>query len=52
MARILFLQNVPFEYMGPMYLSAHLKRHGHDCRLLVAETVIARPNRELFSEYL
>jgi anaerobic magnesium-protoporphyrin IX monomethyl ester cyclase len=36
-ARILFMQNMPFEYMGPMYLSAQLKRHGHACRLLVVE---------------
>ncbi|MDY7038857.1 MAG: cobalamin B12-binding domain-containing protein, partial [Thermodesulfobacteriota bacterium] len=35
MARILFLQNLPFEYMGPMYLAALLKRHGHRCRLLI-----------------
>ena len=35
MARILFLQNMPFEYMGPMYLSAYVKQHGHDCRLFV-----------------
>ena len=32
---MLFLQNVPFEYMGPMYISALLKEHGHDCRLII-----------------
>lgn len=35
MAKILFLQNLPFEYMGPMHISALLKRHGHDCRLFI-----------------
>ena len=35
MANILFLQNLPFEYMGPMYISALLKKHGHRCRLII-----------------
>jgi anaerobic magnesium-protoporphyrin IX monomethyl ester cyclase len=35
MAKILFVQNVPFEFMGPMYLSALLKKHGHECRLII-----------------
>jgi radical SAM superfamily enzyme YgiQ (UPF0313 family) len=35
MAKVLFLQNIPFEYMGPMYLSAFIKKHGHHCRLLI-----------------
>ncbi|MFP4081638.1 MAG: B12-binding domain-containing radical SAM protein [Candidatus Aminicenantes bacterium] len=35
MAKVLFLQNLPFEYMGPMSISALLKKHGHDCRLFV-----------------
>lgn len=35
MAKVLFLQNLPFEYIGPMYISALLKEHGHDCRLFV-----------------
>lgn len=35
MAKVLFLQNLPFEYMGPMYLSAILKKHGHRCHLLM-----------------
>jgi len=35
MAKILFVQNVPFEFMGPMYLSALLKKHGHECRLVI-----------------
>ena len=35
MARILFLQNLPFEYMGPMYISGLLKEHGHHCNLVI-----------------
>ena len=35
MAKVLFLQNIPFEYMGPMYLSALLKKYGHQNRLLI-----------------
>jgi anaerobic magnesium-protoporphyrin IX monomethyl ester cyclase len=35
MAKVLFLQNLPFEYMGPMYLSAQLKSHGHHCDLFI-----------------
>ncbi len=35
MTKVLFLQNIPFEYMGPMYLSALLKKHGHQCHLLI-----------------
>lgn len=35
MSKVLFIQNFPFEYMGPMYISAILKKHGHDCRMLI-----------------
>lgn len=35
MAKVLFLQNLPFEYIGPMHISALLKKHGHDCRLFI-----------------
>ena len=35
MARILFLQNLPFEYMGPMSISGVLKKSGHQCRLII-----------------
>ncbi len=35
MAKILFIQNLPFEYMGPMYISALLKKHGHQCNLII-----------------
>lgn len=33
MARLLFLQNFDYEYLGPMYISAMLKSNGHDARL-------------------
>jgi len=35
MARLLFIQNHPFEYMGPMYISGLLKENGHDCSLVI-----------------
>jgi radical SAM superfamily enzyme YgiQ (UPF0313 family) len=35
MARLLFLQNQDCEVLGPMYISAVLKRAGHDCRLAI-----------------
>ena len=35
MARVLFLQNVWTENLGPMYLSASAKRAGHHCDLLI-----------------
>jgi radical SAM superfamily enzyme YgiQ (UPF0313 family) len=38
MARVVFLQNIWFEFMGPMYLSAALKSSGHDCRVLIGDS--------------
>jgi anaerobic magnesium-protoporphyrin IX monomethyl ester cyclase len=35
MAKILFVQNLPFEYVGPMSISAVLKERGHQCRLVI-----------------
>jgi len=35
MARLLFLQNHGYPFLGPMYISAALKRAGHDCRLAI-----------------
>jgi len=37
-AKLLFLQNHESEFLGPMYISAELKRSGHDCRLAVGST--------------
>ena len=33
MARLLFLQNMDYEFLGPMYISSMLKNHGHECRI-------------------
>ncbi len=35
MARFVFLQDILFDYLGPMYLSSALKARGHGCKLLV-----------------
>ncbi len=35
MAKVVFLQNLWFKFMGPMYISATLKRAGHTCELLI-----------------
>lgn len=47
MAKVLFIQNIPFEFMGPMYISAMLKENGHDCRLL-----ITKDNKNYLSELM
>ena len=33
MAKLLFLQNMDYEFVGPMYISAMIKKHGHQCEL-------------------
>ncbi len=35
MARVLFIQRTREDWLGPMYLSAMLKQHGHRCDILV-----------------
>lgn len=35
MAKILFIQNLDYEFVGPMYLSSMLKKHGHSCDLII-----------------
>ena len=35
MTKIIFLQNILYEYLGTMYISASLKKVGHDCDILV-----------------
>ncbi|UTW66157.1 B12-binding domain-containing radical SAM protein [bacterium SCSIO 12643] len=35
MARLLFLQNLDYEFLGPMYISSILKQNGHDCKMLI-----------------
>ena len=39
MARLLFVQNLEYEYLGPMYISAMAKAHGHDCQLALGHTI-------------
>lgn len=39
MAKLLFLQNIQYEFVGPTYISAMLKRGGHDCRVLIGNSV-------------
>lgn len=39
MARLLFLQNIDYEFLGPMYISAMVKQHGHDCELRIGQTL-------------
>jgi anaerobic magnesium-protoporphyrin IX monomethyl ester cyclase len=36
MARIVFVQKIAEEWLGPMYLSAMLKKHGHETNAVVA----------------
>lgn len=37
MAKILFLQNLWYEYMGVMWISAVLKKHSHSCDVLISD---------------
>lgn len=38
MAKLLFIQNLEYEFMGPMYISAVLKRAGHSVRLAAGKS--------------
>lgn len=38
MARLLFLQNLDYEFLGPMYISSMAKNSGHECRLALGQT--------------
>jgi len=38
MAKLLFLQNLEYEFLGPMYISSIVKRSGHECRLALGQT--------------
>lgn len=35
MARLLFLQNIEYEFLGPMYIAALAKEHGHEVQLAI-----------------
>jgi anaerobic magnesium-protoporphyrin IX monomethyl ester cyclase len=37
MARIVFVQNIWYEYLGVMYISAMLKKHGHFTDVVIAD---------------
>jgi len=37
MAKIVFLQHLWYEYLGPMYISAVLKKNGHQCEVFIEE---------------
>lgn len=39
MAKLLFLQNLEYELLGPMYISSMLKSHGHECRLALGKSL-------------
>lgn len=39
MAKLLFLQKIEYEFLGPMYISSMAKTAGHDCRLAIGETL-------------
>src|SRR5687768_9935980 len=35
MARVVFVQDIVYEYFGVMYMSAYMKQHGHDCDVVI-----------------
>ncbi len=39
MAKLLFLQNMDYEFLGPMYVSAMVKSKGHSCDLAIGHQV-------------
>src|SRR5579862_9339447 len=39
MARLLFLQDMEYEFLGPMYISSMAKTHGHEVRLAIGNTL-------------
>lgn len=39
MARLLFVQNLEYEFLGPMYIAAALRQAGHECRLAFGRTL-------------
>lgn len=57
MTKVIFLHNLVYEHMGPMYLSAILKRNNHDCDVfiqgydgdIVEKTIEAKPDLVAFS---
>jgi len=41
MAKVAFVQNFWFEFLGPMYISSYLKAHGHSVELFMADNIPA-----------
>jgi len=39
MAKLLFLQDLEYEYLGPMYISSMLKKHGHNVLLRIGNKI-------------
>jgi len=37
---LLFIQDVHYEYLGPIYISAMLKKGGHDCRMAIGKSLL------------
>jgi anaerobic magnesium-protoporphyrin IX monomethyl ester cyclase len=39
MARLVFVQNIEYPFLGPMHISSVLKCHGHQCEALIGQRV-------------
>ncbi|MGB0805232.1 MAG: B12-binding domain-containing radical SAM protein [Salibacteraceae bacterium] len=39
MAKLLFLQNMDYEFLGPMYISSSLKSKGHHCEMVIGHSL-------------
>lgn len=39
MARLLFLQNIEYEFLGPMYISSYARQRGHEVQLAIGATL-------------
>lgn len=35
MAKVVFIQDIVYEYFGVMYISSYIKKHGHDCDVFI-----------------
>ena len=40
MAKLLFIQDIQYEYLGPIYISAMLKKAGHDCKIVIGKSFL------------
>ena len=39
MAKLLFLQNIEYEFLGPMYIASNARTHGHEVRLCLGSAI-------------